>query len=107
MLKAAYDLKSRGASRIFGIASFAQFTEGLSGFNAAYSEGVISNIIATNLIYRSDELQQAPWFIEANMARYVSLLIDAVNHDASLSKLISPTTKINKLLEFYKNRPNN
>jgi ribose-phosphate pyrophosphokinase len=41
------------------------------------------------------------------MARYVSLLIDAVNHDASLSKLISPTTKINKLLEFYKNRPNN
>jgi ribose-phosphate pyrophosphokinase len=36
------------------------------------------------------------------MAKFVALLIDAINHDASLSSLIDPTEKIRKLLENYR-----
>jgi len=61
-------------------------------------------VFATNLIYRSEELRNAPWFVDVNVSRFIALLIDAINHDASLSRLMSPTVKISKLLDFYKRR---
>jgi ribose-phosphate pyrophosphokinase len=51
------------------------------------------------LIYRSPELLAAPWYIDVNMAKFVALLIDAMNHNASISTLIDPTAKISALLE--------
>ncbi len=104
MLRVARDLKARGARRIFCAVTFAQFTAGLEDMHAAYRNGTIDKVFATNLIYRRPELQNAPWFVEVNMSRFVALLIDAINHDASLSKLINPTEKIQKLLDFYKRR---
>lgn len=104
MLRVAYDLKARGASRVFCAVSFAQFTSGLSTMNQAYAEGVIDRIFATNLIYRSPELLNAPWFVEVNMSRFMALLVDAINHDTSLSRLMTPTDKIQKLVSFYKSR---
>jgi ribose-phosphate pyrophosphokinase len=104
MIRVAKAMKARGARRIFGAATFAQFTSGLKDMDDAFQAGLIDRIFATNLIYRRAELQSAPWFVEVNMARFVALLIDAVNHDASLSKLIDPTVKIQKLLEYYRRR---
>lgn len=104
MLRVAYDLKARGAGRVFCAVSFAQFTNGLAAMHQAYAEGIIHRVFATNLIYRPPELQAAPWFVEVNLSRFVALLIDAINHDASLSKLMTPTEKIQKLIEFYKAR---
>lgn len=104
ILRVAYDLKARGANRIFCAVSFAQFTSGLTAMHQAHAEGIIHRVFATNLIYRPPELQTAPWFIEVNMSRFMALLIDAINHDASLSKLMTPTDKIQKLVEFYKAR---
>ena len=85
--------------KIFCIATFGLFTDGLDEFNQAYEDGIISNVLCTNLIYRSPELLAAPWYIDVDMAKFVALLIDAMNHNASLSTLIDPTVKINTLLE--------
>lgn len=104
LLHIARELKARGARRIFCCATFAQFTSGLDEINEAYRDGVIDKVFATNLIYRRPELLNAPWYVDVSMSRFIALLIDAINHDASLSKLISPTEKIQKLLEFYKRR---
>jgi ribose-phosphate pyrophosphokinase len=104
VLRVARDLKANGARRIFCAATFAQFTSGLDEMHQAYKDGILDKVFATNLIYRRPELQNSPWFVEVNMSRFVALLIDAINHDASLSKLINPTEKIQKLLEYYKRR---
>lgn len=104
MLRTASELKARGAGRIFCAATFAQFTNGLEEMNEACRQGIINKVFATNLIYRRPELQNAPWFVDVSMSRFVALLIDAINHDASLSRLISPTEKIQKLLEFYRRK---
>ena len=104
LLHIARQLKANGARRIFCAATFAQFTDGLQDMHDDYKDGVFDKVFATNLIYNRPELQNAPWFVEVSMSRFVALLIDAVNHDASLSKLISPTEKIQKLLEYYKRR---
>jgi len=102
MLDLARELKERKANRIFAAVTFGLFTDGLDHFHKAYEEGSISRIYATNLVYRTPELLASPWFCDVNMAKFVALLIDAINHDASLSALIDPTEKIRKLLENYR-----
>ena len=99
MIELSRKLKERGAGKIFCIATFGLFTDGLDEFNQAYEDGIISNVLCTNLIYRSPELLAAPWYIDVDMAKFVALLIDAMNHNASLSTQIDPTVKINTLLE--------
>ena len=103
MLDIARAMKDRGARNVYCAVTFGLFTEGIERFDKAYSEGVISKVFATNLIYRRPELLKAPWFADVNMAKFVALLIDAINHDASLSNLINPTEKIQKLLREKEN----
>ncbi len=99
MLDLARELKGRKANRIFSAVTFGLFTDGLEHFDQAYEEGLFDRVFATNLIYRRPELLKAPWFTDVNMAKFVALLVDAINHDASLSALVDPTEKIRKLLE--------
>jgi ribose-phosphate pyrophosphokinase len=106
ILDIARELKERKALRIFAAATFGLFTDGLKNFQKAYDEGIISKVFATNLIYRSPELLAAKWFCDVNMAKFVALLIDAINHDASLSVLLDPTEKIRKLLDQYRKGQN-
>lgn len=98
MLDIAREMKHRGARNIYCAVTFGLFTEGVEHFDKAYEEGIISKVFATNLIYRRPELLAAPWFADVNMSKFVALLIDAINHDSSLSNLIKPTDKIKKLL---------
>ncbi|NMB28755.1 MAG: ribose-phosphate pyrophosphokinase, partial [Clostridiaceae bacterium] len=44
------------------------------------------------------ELLAAKWYKDVNASRFVALIIDALNHNASLSSLLDPTAKIRKLL---------
>ena len=102
ILDIARELKSRKAARIFCATTFGLFTEGLEDFNKAYEEGLLSRVFACNLIYRRPELLKAPWFVDVDASKFVALLIDAINHDASLSTLMDPTVKIRNLLEHIK-----
>ena len=67
----------------------------------AEEEGLINKVISTNLTYRTPELQAAPWFVEADMSKYIAYIIATLNHDRSLSKLLSPQEKIRTLTEKY------
>ena len=101
MIDVARNLKKRNANRIFAAVTFPLFTNGLELYNKAYEEGLIDGVISTNLTYRTPELQAAPWFIEADMSKYISYIIATLNHDRSLSKLLSPSDRINGLKEKY------
>jgi ribose-phosphate pyrophosphokinase len=103
MIDIAREMKDRGARKVFCAVTFGLFTEGIDHFNKAYEDGIINKVFATNLIYRRPELLQAPWFADVNLCKFVALLIDAINHDASLSSLINPTEKIKKLLKEKEN----
>ena len=101
ILDLARELKNRKANRIFAAGTFAFFTNGLKDFNKAYEDGIITRVIATNLTYRTPELMAAPWFIEADMSKYLSYIIATLNHDRSLSKLLNPYNRIRTLLSKY------
>ena len=102
ILDLAYNLKKRGAKRVFAGATFAFFTSGLDAFNKAYEEGVIDHVFATNLTYASPEMLAAPWFTQANMSKYMAFVIATLNHDQSLSHLLDPWKRIEKLLNEYR-----
>ena len=104
ILDLAYNLKKRGAKRVFAGATFAFFTSGLEAFNKAYEEGVIDHVFATNLTYASPEMLAAPWFTQADMSKYMAFVIATLNHDQSLSHLLDPWKRIEKLLSDYRDR---
>ena len=104
ILDVARQLKQRKAKRIFAAATFGLFTNGLDKFDEAYDEGIINAILTTNLIYQTPELLSKPYYIDVDMSKYIALIIDNLNHDASLSDLLNPTKRINKLLNAYRSK---
>ena len=95
------ELKDRKANRIFAGATFPLFTNGIEAYDKAYKEGLIDRVISTNLTYRTPELRNAPWFVEADMSKYISYVIATLNHNRSLSGLLTPYDRLHKLLDRY------
>ena len=104
MLDVAKELKKRNAGRIFVASTFGLFTEGLEKFDEAYESGLIHRVISTNLIYQTPELLKRSYYISADMSKYIALIIDKLNHDSSISQLLSPTERIHKVLKKYGQR---
>lgn len=102
MLDLAKELKARKARRVFLAATFGLFTDGLHAFEKAHQEGWFDLLLSTNLTWLSPELRERPWFREVNMSKYISLLIASLNHDASISGLLNPGERIEKLLERHR-----
>ena len=46
-------------------------------------------------------MQNAPWFVEADLSKYIAYIIATLNHDRSLHDLLNPYDKIKKLLTKY------
>ena len=99
MIDVASKIKSKGANRIFVFTTFGLFTNGLGVFDKAHEDGVINKVFTTNLVYRNPELKNKDWYCEVEMAKYVSLLINTMNHDSTISELLNPVQKIQALVD--------
>ena len=80
------------------------FTNGLAKFDEYYANGMIDRILTTNLVYQSPTLLSRPYYINVDMSKYIALIIDNLNHDDSLSELLDPAKRINKLLGKHRGR---
>ena len=104
LLDVASQLKEKGAKRVFAFATFGLFTDGFDKFDKAYSDGIIDRILTTNLVYRRPGLEEREWHVDVNMCKYVSYIIDTLNHDETISNLLNPVKRINNLLEKHKKK---
>jgi ribose-phosphate pyrophosphokinase len=102
VLEVAKELKERKAKRVFVAATFGLFTNGLDKFDAAYADGLIDKILTTNLTYQTPELLSKPYYIDCDMSKYIALIIDTLNHDATMSELLNPVKRIHRLVNAYK-----
>jgi len=102
VLEVAAELKLRKANRIFICATFGLFTSGLDKIDSAYEDGLIDKILTTNLIYQTPELLERPYYINCDMSKYIAYIIDTLNHDTSISDLLNPNDRIQKLVTKYK-----
>lgn len=99
MIDVAKELKRRHARRVFCLSTFGLFTNGLEVFDRAIEDGTIAKVITTNLTYQTPELLSRDWYASSDVSKYVALLIDTLNHDASISSLLNPTDRIKEYLE--------
>ena len=101
MIDVASELKKRGASRVFCATTFGLFTNGFKKFDEAYTNGIIDKVLTTNLVYQPEELLSKPWYINVDMSKYMALLIDTLNHDSSISNLLSSVERIQQRVKEY------
>lgn len=104
MLDTAKQLKEMNARRVFICTTFGLFTDGLKLFDEAYEKGYFDKVITTDLTYLPPELYHRPYFVEADMSKLISSIIDFMNHDASMMNVMATTEKIHSILEAYNNR---
>ncbi len=104
MLDVAKQIKERGAKRVFVCTSFGLFTEGFDMFDDYYEKGYIDRVITTNLTYLPPEATDKPYFVIADMSKFIALIIDSLNHDITLSSVMNPTDKIHRLLERHNSK---
>ena len=103
MIDVARKLKALHAKRIFLYSTFGLFTNGMEKFDEAYKEGLFYRVLTTNLVYQTPELLSREYYISCDMSKYIALLIDTLNHDASVSDLLDPYERIHRFLDRYKN----
>ena len=102
LIDVATQIKERGAKRVFAFTTFGLFTDGFDKFDKAYADGIIDKVFTTNLVYRRPELHTKEWYVEVNMCKYVSYIIDTLNHDETISELLNPIKRIHNLLDKHK-----
>lgn len=104
MLDTSRQLKEMNAKRVFICCTFGLFTNGLESFDKAYENCWFDRVITTNLTYQPPELYTRPYYTEADMSKFLASIIDFMNHDISMSHVMTPTEKINEILARYNNR---
>ena len=104
MLDIAAKMKERGANRIFVFSTFGLFVNGLEKFDEYYENGLIDKVFTTNLIYNSPELLSREWYCNVNMSKYIALLVDTLNCDNSISKLLDPADKIHSVVAKHEGK---
>ena len=104
MLDTAKQLKEMNARRVFICCTFGLFTDGLAKFDEAYEKGYFDRVVVTNLTYLLPELYTKPYFIEADMSKFMASIIDFMNHDVSMENVLTPTYKIQDFLAQYNAR---
>lgn len=101
ILEIAMELKRRNARRIFLCATFGLFTEGLDVFDNYYQKGIFDYLVTTNLHYRTKKLLSKPYYLEADMSKFLAMIIDSLNHDIGIGYVMNPTHKIKSLMSDY------
>ena len=123
MLDVAKQIKERHANRVFICTTYGLFTEGMDKFDAPfkaatkhihiypyavpyrclysrnieyYEKGWIDKVITTN---PNPELLTRPYYVEANMSKYLASIMDIINHDVSVEKVRSSNEKIMDLMK--------
>ena len=101
MIDTSRQLKEMGAKRVFIACTFGLFTDGMDKFDDAYEKREFDYIISTNLTYQNPEYIKRPYYLVADMSKYIATIIDFVNHDESTSNILIPTSKIHEIVKRY------
>ena len=80
LLGLAKELKKRGASSVYLVATFALFTEGYRRVLESYEKGYFDKLYATNLSYVPDEIKSQPWYVSVDMTQYAADVIASFYH---------------------------
>lgn len=98
MIEVGEMLRKRGAKKIYFIATFSLFTEGIEVFKKAYKNNVFDKLYTTNLTYVPNEYIDYEWLKVINCSKRIAEIIDYIHKGKSLKKIVHGNDKILELL---------
>lgn len=88
MFDVAKKMKDMKAHRIYLVASFALFTNGIEVFDKAYEEGIFDAVYTTNLTYIPDEFKEREYLKCADCTKYIGDIINTLGSGDSIGELL-------------------
>lgn len=87
MIESAQNLKNRGAKKVYLVATFALFTEGIEKFNEAYNQEIFTKLYVTNLSYVPEEIKSKEWYTEVDCSILLARIINKLNKKESIAEI--------------------
>lgn len=85
MIEVGQKLRERGAKKVYFIATFSLFTEGINAFTKAYEAGIFDKLYTTNLTYIPEEIvKNNKWLCVVDASKRISEIINALHEGKSL-----------------------
>ena len=103
ILEVASELKKRKAAKIYLVATYGLFSEGLDHFDEYYQKGIFDMIYTTNLNYCDPAVHTKPYHCSVDLSRYIALIIHTLNHDTSVNNILVPDIRIREMVNEHKN----
>lgn len=98
MIDVAYELKKRGAKRIYLMSAYSLFTKGAEVFDKAYKEGLFNKLYTTNLSYVPNDIINREWINQVDCSLYVAKIIFTYYRGGSVAPILEYKSKV---LEDY------
>lgn len=99
MIEVGEKLKEKGAKKVFFIATFSLFTEGVEVFDKAYKNKLFDKLYTTNLNYIPDDYKDKKWLKIVDTSKRIAEIIDYVHKGKSLDKIVHSNKSIIELLK--------
>ncbi len=93
-----------GAKHIVMLVTYPLFTSSLDRIHQANEAGFINKIYGTNLCAHTPELLETPWYRDVDMSVMTAELIDALNHQASISGILDQSGQIAEMIKRNEER---
>lgn len=94
MLEVAYELKNKGARKIYFASTFAFFTEGYDKFIKAWDSNYFDKLYSTNLSYVPDFIKNQGWYQDVDCSLFLARIINSINKGSSLEEYHKPSKEI-------------
>lgn len=86
ILEVSEKLKENGAKKVYMIASFALFTEGVENFKNAYDKKLFDKVYSTNASYIPESITKENWFTLIDTSKLLASVINDLNNKESLER---------------------
>lgn len=87
VLDTAKHMKESGANKVFIIATFAFFTEGIEKIEEYYTAGYFDKLYTTNLSYVNEIIKNKQWYVEVDCSKHLTKIILSLIENKSLTNL--------------------
>lgn len=91
MIEVGERLKEGGAGKIYFVATFGLFTEGIDVFEEAFQKGLFEKLYITDLTYMPEEFKKKKWLKVVDSSKRISEIIDTL-HDGREAGVFSMDT---------------
>jgi len=93
------ELNKRGINKIYIVATYCLFTEGIEKFEEYYKNKKFDGIYTTNLSYIPKEYKEKEWLHVCDCSGLLADIIYNIHNDLSISKILRDKSEPIKLLE--------